>query len=418
MTTVRRVCLVSGGTGGHLMPALVLARAMRGRGHLPLLVTEGREVEREILRRELPDVREVRLPPAARARLALPIWLVRATFAARRLLREHGIDDVVITGGRPSVPVGLAARSLGLPLYLLEQNAVMGRANRWLQRFARRVYQGLPFATVAAAGGATERPRFVLTGTPLRSGIGSISRTEARAMLGLDAEAPVVLVTGGSQGAQSLNQIVPRALLALDRPLQVLHLAGMGRDEAVRVLYAGGRLVAHVRPVALDMDRMLAAADLVICRGGGTTVAELAAVGRPAVIVPYPHHKDRQQLHNARVLADRGAAIVIEEPQLNPETLRQYLTALFDDPTRLLAMASAAKQLHKVDAVDRILGDMGLLSEGGGLLSEGGLQNEGGRPAAGDHRSAAVVAPPRPGPALPVPTGRVAEPSAPRGRAG
>ncbi|MBZ0152673.1 MAG: UDP-N-acetylglucosamine--N-acetylmuramyl-(pentapeptide) pyrophosphoryl-undecaprenol N-acetylglucosamine transferase, partial [Planctomycetes bacterium] len=380
MTTVRRVCLVSGGTGGHLMPALVLARAMRGRGHLPLLVTEGREVEREILRRELPDVREVRLPPAARVRLALPIWLVRATFAARRLLREHGIDDVVITGGRPSVPVGLAARSLGLPLYLLEQNAVMGRANRWLQRFARRVYQGLPFAhqglpfaAVPSAGGAGERRRFVLTGTPLRSGIGSISRAEARAMLGLDDEAPVVLVTGGSQGAQSLNQIVPRALLALDRPLQVLHLAGMGRDEAVRVLYAGGRLVAHVRPVALDMDRMLAAADLVICRGGGTTVAELAAVGRPAVIVPYPHHKDRQQLHNARVLADRGAAIVIEEPQLSPETLRQFLAALFDDPARLLAMASAAKQLHTVDAVDRILGDMGLLSEGGGLLTEGGL---------------------------------------------
>ncbi|MBL8733072.1 MAG: hypothetical protein JNN13_11940, partial [Planctomycetes bacterium] len=162
---------------------------------------------------------------------------------------------------------------------------------------------------------------------------------------------------------------------------------------------------------ALDMDRMLAAADLVICRGGGTTIAELSAVGRPAVIVPYPHHKDRQQLHNARVLADRGAAIVIEEPQLSPETLRQYLAALFDDPVRLLAMASAAKQLHQVDAVDRILGDMG-------LLGEGRVLGEDGQPVAGDRRGAGVVAPPRPEPALPVPTGRVAEPSAHRGRAG
>lgn len=385
------------------MPALVLARAMRGRGHQPLLVTEGREVEREILQRELPDVQEVRLPPLARARFVLPIWLLRATFAARRLLREHRIDEVVITGGRPSVPVGLAARSLGLPLYLLEQNAVMGRANRWLQRFARRIYQGLPID-------GSFGPRMVLTGTPLRRSIGRIDRAVARAALGLDAAAPVLLVTGGSQGAQSLNQIVPRALVALDRPLQVLHLAGMGRDEAVRVLYAGGRLVAHVRPVALDMDRMLAAADLVICRGGGTTVAELAAVGRPAVIVPYPHHKDRQQLHNARVLADRGAAIVIEESQLNAETLRQCLAALLDDATQLQLMGAAARRLHDGDAVERILGDMGLLANGGGLPVAGGVPEGGRREAAAEL--------PRPVSGRVATSGRVGQPATRPGEAG
>lgn len=356
MSTPRRVCLVSGGTGGHLMPALVLARAMRASGHEPLLVTEGREVEREILRRELPDVADVELPPAIRSRWLLPAWLLRTTFAARRLLRRHRIDSVVSTGGRPSVPVGLAARSLGLPLYLLEQNAVMGRANRWLSRFATRIYQGLPSEGEATGVGR----RVLFTGTPLRPGLGSVDRATARAALGLDA-GPVVLVTGGSQGAESLNRVVPRALLQLDRPLQVLHLAGIGRDDAVRVLYAGSKVVAQVRPVTLDMDRMFAAADLVVCRGGGTTVAELAVVGRPAVIIPYPHHKDRQQLHNARVLADRGAAVVAEESTLTVAGLASCLAALLDDPGRLAAMAAAARRLHEGDAATAILRDMQLI---------------------------------------------------------
>jgi UDP-N-acetylglucosamine--N-acetylmuramyl-(pentapeptide) pyrophosphoryl-undecaprenol N-acetylglucosamine transferase len=156
---VQRVCLVSGGTGGHLMPALVLARAMRSCGHQPMLVTEGRAVERELVARELPDVPEMSLPSANGSRLGLPMWLLRATVAARRLLRERGVDCVVSTGGRPSVPMGIAARSLGVPLYLLEQNAVVGRANRFLQPLAQRIYHGLP--PIDRTG-----PRALMTGTP------------------------------------------------------------------------------------------------------------------------------------------------------------------------------------------------------------------------------------------------------------
>ena len=293
---VSRVCLVSGGTGGHLMPALVLARALRARGHDPVLVTEGRDVERELLRRELPDVVECQLPSARGSRLGLPFWLLRATATARRLLREQHVDAVVSTGGRPSVPVGLAARSLGLPLFLLEQNAITGRANRWLSPLARRIYHGLPAVHATTA-------RSLLTGTPLRPEIGRIDRQVAREELGLPLQASVVLVTGGSQGARSLNETVPKALLRIaarlpQRPLHVLHLAGLGRDEDVRRTYANGErdVLAQVRPVAQDMARLFAAADLVVCRGGGTTVAELCAVGRAAVIVPYPHHKVQRQL--------------------------------------------------------------------------------------------------------------------------
>jgi UDP-N-acetylglucosamine--N-acetylmuramyl-(pentapeptide) pyrophosphoryl-undecaprenol N-acetylglucosamine transferase len=352
---VQRVCLVSGGTGGHLMPALVLARALRERGHEPVLVTEGREVEREILRRELPDVTEVNLPGGKPSRLAVPFWLARAILAARRSLRAQRVDCVVSTGGRPSLPVGLAARSLGIPLFLLEQNAVTGRANRWLLPFSRRIYHGLPAPRPAD-------PRSLLTGTPLRPEFAHIDRALAQKELGLSADLPVVLVTGGSQGARSLNEIVPQGLSLLPFPIQVLHLSGLSRDEAVRRLYAAteGRIRAQVRPVALDMDRMFGAADLVICRGGGTTVAELTAAGRASIVVPYPHHRDQQQLRNAEVLANAGAACIVEERDLTAEGLAALVASLLGAPARLRAMGDAARRLRSIDPVGAILADMAL----------------------------------------------------------
>jgi UDP-N-acetylglucosamine--N-acetylmuramyl-(pentapeptide) pyrophosphoryl-undecaprenol N-acetylglucosamine transferase len=335
------------------MPALVLARALRDRGHEPVLFTEGREVERELLKRELPDVLEVNLPGGKPSRLGMPLWLARATIAARRLLRERRMDCVVSTGGRPSLPVGLAARSLGIPLFLLEQNAVTGRANRWLLPFAKRIYHGLP--SMQPAHG-----RSLFTGTPLRPEFSRVDRAQARESIGLASNVPVVLVTGGSQGATALNHIVPQALLRLPFPTQVMHLSGPSRDEAVRRLYAStdGRLQAQVRPVALDMDRMFGAADLVICRGGGTTVAELAASGRPAVIVPYPHHRDRQQLRNAEVLKAAGAAIIVEEADLTVERLAALVQELLRDPARLRVMGEAAQRLFAGDPTSAILGDM------------------------------------------------------------
>ncbi|MFN7671183.1 MAG: UDP-N-acetylglucosamine--N-acetylmuramyl-(pentapeptide) pyrophosphoryl-undecaprenol N-acetylglucosamine transferase [Planctomycetota bacterium] len=391
---VQRVCLVSGGTGGHLMPAMVLARAMQASGHEPVMVTEGRDVERELLRRQLPDVRGVELPAASRSRLALPLWVLRATAAARRILRDQQVDCVVSTGGRPSVPVALAAKSLGMPVYLLEQNAVTGRANRLLAPLAKRIYHGLPSDAAAS-------PRALVTGTPLRPGIGRVDRAAARAELGFAAADRVVLVTGGSQGAQALNRTVPVALAAAGRSLvaagaapgsggamlRAVHLAGLDRDADVRTRYAasGSAVLADVRTVATDMDRLFAAADLVVCRGGGTTVAELCAVGRPAVIVPYPHHKDRQQLRNAEVLARAGAAWIVEESQLTAEGLAELLHSLFAEPERLRRMGDAARGLLPGDAAGAILRDMGLA--GGGLAGSGlagsGLPGSGLAAAAG-----------------------------------
>jgi UDP-N-acetylglucosamine--N-acetylmuramyl-(pentapeptide) pyrophosphoryl-undecaprenol N-acetylglucosamine transferase len=335
------------------MPALVLARALRERGHAPLLVTEGRPVEREYLERQAGAVEALGLGDERPTPLRLPLWFLRTTLAARRLLRERGVDCVVSTGGRASLPIGVAARSLRVPLFLLEQNAVAGRANRWLSRFAARVYLGLP-------GARTQQARDVLTGTPLRPELYRVDKERARAALGLDAALPVVLVSGGSQGAQRLNELLPATLCGLDRPMQVLHLAGPGRDAELRRRYASfeSPTRAIVRGVAMDMDAMLGAADLVVCRGGGTTVAELMAAGRPAVIVPYPHHRDRQQLRNASVLADAGAALVLEEPGLTVATLRAKIAGLLDAPDRLRAMGEAARRLCSADPTAAILADM------------------------------------------------------------
>ncbi|HLU39015.1 MAG TPA: undecaprenyldiphospho-muramoylpentapeptide beta-N-acetylglucosaminyltransferase [Planctomycetota bacterium] len=343
-----RVCLVSGGTGGHLVPALALARALRASGREAIVLTEGRPAERALLEGSDLPAREL---PVARG-LGLPFSLARAALASRRMLREEAVDLVIGTGGRASVPVAVAARSLGVPVCLLEQNAVPGRANRLLARFARRVWLGLP--------AARPLPHAVVTGTPLRAAVGACERARARQDLGLADDVPVLLVFGGSQGAAVLNEVVPAAVARLRRPLQVIHLAGLERDEAVRLAYEEGPrdVRAIVRPLARDMATLYAAADLVVCRGGGSTLAELIAAGRPAVIVPYPYHRDRQQWHNGKVLERAGAGLVVDQTRFDPPALAALLADLLADPDRLRAMGDRARGIVPEDACARILADL------------------------------------------------------------
>lgn len=347
---VRRACLVSGGTGGHLWPAIVLASALRAHGDETVLVTEGRSIERELLDRAGVGADSLEFGRGGRAPA---LGFVRAAWRARRLLRERDVDFVISTGGRSSLAVGLAARSLGLPLFLLEQNAVAGRANRVLLPFARRIYLGLP--------PTRELPRSLTTGTPVRDEFRRDDRAAARADLGLVRDVPVVLVTGGSQGADVLNEVVPDALCALRCPIQVLHVAGPGRDAPVRLRYAPGLdhdLSAHVRGVALDMATLYAAADLIVCRGGGGTVAELIAMGRPALIVPYPHHRDRQQFHNGSVLVRARAARLVEQRDLGIERATAEIRALLEDRAELDAMGRRARALAGADPCERIVADV------------------------------------------------------------
>ncbi len=335
------------------MPAVALARALQGRGHHTTLLTEGRAVESALLDRcstEGDRIEAAQLHVGGGG-LSLPLRLVQATVAARRFYRDHGVDLVVGAGGRTTVPAAIAARSLGVPLFLLEQNVVTGRANRMLTPLAERIYYGLP--------PRTRRRRGMVTGTPMRNRVGKISRSRARRSLGLNVDIPVILVTGGSQGARALNETVPAALGRLGRSLQLLHLAGEKQDLSVRARYHDSdHIEALVRPMVMDMASMYAAADLVICRGGGGTVAELMEVGRASIIVPYPHHRDRQQWHNGRVLADADAACLIEESDLEEQQLANLLEDLLAHPAKLEAMGMAASRLAPADPCEQILSDM------------------------------------------------------------
>jgi len=355
---VGRVCLVSGGTGGHLLPAVALARALRGAGRDALVLTEGRPAERALLDGTGLPARELRVGGGLR----LPFRLARATWSCRRLLQREAVDLVIGTGGRACVPAALAARSLRIPVCLLEQNAVPGRANRLLSHLARRVWLGLPPLRPIARG--------TVTGTPLREDMGRLDGRRARADLGFDDDVPVLLVFGGSQGAAVLNGVVPMAIARLPRAVQVVHLTGIDHAEPVRAAYEGTapHVRVLVRPIAKDMASLYAAADLVVCRGGGGTLAELIAAGRPAIIVPYPHHKDRQQWHNGKVLERAGAGLVMEQARFDGDSLAIVLDLLLSDPERLSAMGQRARGLVPRDACSRILDDVARIADatGGG----------------------------------------------------
>ena len=320
------------------------------------MLTEGRAVESALLDRCAPmsDRIEAAQLKVGGSGLGLPLRIVQAVVAARRFYKENGVDLVVGAGGRTTVPAALAARSLGVPVFLLEQNVVTGRANRMLTPLARRIYHGLPPQNPGRRG--------VVTGTPLRQTVGKISRVDARRSLGLAVDTPVVLVTGGSQGARVLNEMVPAALGQLrgaGLSLQVVHLAGDKQDAAVRGRYNEfDHIEALVRPMVMDMASLYAAANLVICRGGGGTVAELMMVGRASVIVPYPHHRDRQQWHNGRILSAAGAARLVEEPDLQEDALAALLEELLAHPCKLEDMGQAAGALAPRDPCEQIVTDM------------------------------------------------------------
>jgi UDP-N-acetylglucosamine--N-acetylmuramyl-(pentapeptide) pyrophosphoryl-undecaprenol N-acetylglucosamine transferase len=349
---VKRVCLVSSGTGGHLMPAVTLAKALARSGHESTLLTEGRAVESELLERSSGE--GDRIPTSALqvggGGFGLPVRLAQATLQARRFLRNKKVDLLIGAGGRTTVPATIAARSLGVPVFLLEQNVVTGRANRMLMPLARRIYYGLPPRRVGRRG--------ILTGTPLRSRVGRIDRATARRSLSLHPTDPVVMVTGGSQGARILNEVIPEELGGVGLPIQVLHLAGPGADEDVRARYHRQGVRAVVRPIVMDMASLYAAADLVICRGGGGTIAELMVAGRTAIILPYPHHRDRQQWHNGRVLEAAGAAFLRDESDVAPGEFTRMVSELLTNPARLREMGESAGELANDNACEEIIADL------------------------------------------------------------
>lgn len=347
-----RVALAGGGSGGHLFPGLALCRSLVAEGERPVLYGSGRAGE-ETWVGDAADPVAIDAPLLPSRRGDVPrfvLRLARVVGVSLREMRMRRPDLVVGLGGFASVGPGIAALLSRRPLMLLEQNAVPGKANRLLARLGGRVAATYPESVSALPARARTRARIV--GNPVRPELFSGRRDAAS--FGLSPDRPVLLVTGGSQGAEGLNRRIAAAADAVAAGgVQVIHLSGTRDEAAMREAWRRAGAGAFVAPFTTRMGDAYRTADLVVCRAGGTTLAELAALGRPSVLVPYPHHADRHQERNARVLEVAGAAEVVREEDLDPDRVRAAVVARIGDREALAAMGRAAAALAVPDAAAR-----------------------------------------------------------------
>ena len=346
---LRPVMILAGGTGGHIFPGLAVAKALREHQvTVTWLGAEGgmetRLVPQHGIAIDTIAVRGVR-GKGVLTLLAAPFKLFSAVRAAQRVLRQRQPRAVISFGGFAAGPGGLAARLAGVPLIVHEQNRAPGMTNRVLAKFAGRVLTGFP----DSFAGAIEE----VVGNPVRAEIATIAPPEQRFA---GREGPLrLLVLGGSQGARALNGAVPQALAALRGGIacDVRHQCGEKlRDEAVAA-YAGAGIEASVEPFIADMAAAYAWADVVVCRAGALTLAELCAAGVGSVLVPFPQALDDHQTSNARYLVDRGAAQLLPQD----DDLAQHLSATLEILSHrgdLLRMAQAARALARPDAAEKV----------------------------------------------------------------
>jgi UDP-N-acetylglucosamine--N-acetylmuramyl-(pentapeptide) pyrophosphoryl-undecaprenol N-acetylglucosamine transferase len=351
----RAFVLAAGGTGGHLFPAEALARQLARDGAVVHLATDRRA---DAFASDVPGismmlVRAGRLGggpvQAAYGVAEMALGLLQA----RRLLRRLRPQAVVGFGGYPSIPTMLAATQLGLRTVIHEQNAVLGRANRLLAARVDRIATG--FAQIAGLRDP-DRERLVYTGNPVRPAILAVGAIGYRPPE--PGQKIELLVLGGSQGARIFAEIVPPALAALGEPLRGrLRISLQARPEdraaaAAELRQAG--IEAAVESFFGDMPDRLARVQLVICRAGASTIAELAAAGRPALLVPYPYAADDHQAANARAFAEGGGGWAMPQTSLTVEVLADRLTELLGNPATLANAAVAARRFGRDDAADRL----------------------------------------------------------------
>jgi UDP-N-acetylglucosamine--N-acetylmuramyl-(pentapeptide) pyrophosphoryl-undecaprenol N-acetylglucosamine transferase len=350
------VLLAAGGTGGHLFPAEALAEALAARGVAVELATDERA---ERYGKKFP-AREIHVITSETVRGRDPIALARTgaklaigAMQAWRLLGRIKPAAVVGFGGYPTVPPLLAATLRRVPSIIHEQNAVMGRANRLL---ASRVGA----IALSFAGVLDREPHLAAkatrTGNPVRPLVLTAAATPYAAP---DLTGPLRLVAfGGSQGARIMADIVPVAIERLEPHLQMrLAIVQQAREEdvtRVREIYARAKVAAEVAPFFTDLPSRIAASHLVISRSGASTVAELAAIGRPGILVPLPHALDQDQAANAGVLEKAGGAIRLRQDDFTPDRLASEITALATAPQKLVAMAAAARSQGATDAAERL----------------------------------------------------------------
>jgi len=337
---VKTILIMAGGTGGHIFPGLAVAHEMRAAGWEVVWMGARGGMEERLVPPRGYRTAWIRAK-AARGKgllqkLLLPANLLYSFWESARLIRSLKPNVVLGLGGYVAFPGGMMASLLNRPLALHEQNAVPGLANRVLSTVSDKVMVAFPQALGSAEW----------TGNPVRDEIAALAQPEDR-FRGRTGRLRI-LVVGGSLGAQALNEAVPKALALLPTPVSVVHQSGEKHLEVLRKNYAGAAVEGELVAFIDDMARRYAEADLVICRAGAVTVAELSAGGMASILVPFPHAVDDHQSANARFLAEKGAAILLPQREMTAEKLAALIGSL--DRTKLLEMAKKARALGKPDA--------------------------------------------------------------------
>jgi UDP-N-acetylglucosamine--N-acetylmuramyl-(pentapeptide) pyrophosphoryl-undecaprenol N-acetylglucosamine transferase len=354
LPTSPRVAIACGGTGGHLFPGLAVAEKLRQHGCNVLLLVSPKEIDQVALKGST-GWRTVTLPAVGLTRgnhVAFLRGLVQSYRAARVLFKKERPDAVLAMGGFTSAPPILAGRRLGAAVFIHESNSISGRANRWLSWFVNEAFIGFSDAAKRLHTRKTKT-----TGTPVRPQFKPAEPSAARLALGLDAQHPVLLVTGGSQGASGLNSLLmdalPRIAAAVPN-LQLFHLSGPNDAVKVAEACAAAKIKAIVHPFFADMHVALAAATAAVSRAGASSLAELAAMRLPSVLVPYPAATDNHQYYNALAFEKTGAAVLLDQTTIPTETFAGRVIELLQDESRRDKMRAALQSWHSPQAAQQI----------------------------------------------------------------
>ncbi|MBR5782671.1 MAG: undecaprenyldiphospho-muramoylpentapeptide beta-N-acetylglucosaminyltransferase [Clostridia bacterium] len=360
-----RVVLAGGGTAGHINPALAIAQAIKAKqpDSEILFVGNCNSLEETLVKRAGFDIKFIKIQGFHRKKLYKNFTTLRLLMSsikeAKRILREFAPDVVVGTGGYVSGPVLLAACSLKLHTCIHEQNAYPGMTSQMLARRVEKVF----ISFESSSKYFSHKDKLVLTGNPLRCEFKALDRAQSRKELGLRDEDFYVLSFGGSLGAQAINRAMISVMETDKQSKEFVHCHGMGRlgsswmpaqleQKGITTGEVGGRF--RVLDYIHDMPRQMAAADAVIARAGAITIGELLAQGKPSILIPSPNVTHNHQYYNAKALADRGAAIMIEEKDLSPEGLYETLLALKQDESHRSALSEAALKMALATAADDI----------------------------------------------------------------
>jgi UDP-N-acetylglucosamine--N-acetylmuramyl-(pentapeptide) pyrophosphoryl-undecaprenol N-acetylglucosamine transferase len=349
-----RVVIACGGTGGHLFPGLSVAAQLLARDCSVTVLVSPKEVDQQAVK-SASGVEVVTLPAVALqrgSRLAFLRGFWQSWRASGRLFKDSRPDAVLAMGGFTSAPPVLAARNCRARTFLHESNTIPGRANRWLAHLVDCAFVGFPQAEPRLAA-----REVVVTGTPVRPQFQPRDAAACRTALGLDPARPLILVMGGSQGATGLNQMVLDTLPTLVRhslQWQWLHLTGPNDLERVTQTYARHGLKAVVRSFLLEMEVALGAATACISRAGASSLAELAAVQLPALLVPFPAAADNHQFHNARAFEETGAAQMLEQREATPEKVSNALRELVEDASERAHLKNALARWHAPQAAETV----------------------------------------------------------------